>query len=193
MLRRDGPLPLPLPFLVAVIALVHCSSLIVPCHATQAQPLQGQGFPPPAPTDVYVSAMLERLLNIDETNYHFTSLQFLYLSWRDPRALGSMEAATEAYRNGSLAVCKKPCTSSVSLLPRDEGQQQQQEGGNANTTQQYASAPEYSCCDNVWLPAITFMNSVGTPTVERYAIDINTIEDKDGVQIVYWVEILGVG
>jgi hypothetical protein len=141
---------------------------------------------------VYVSAMLERLFAIDETNYHFTSLQFLYLSWRDDRALGSMEAATEAYRNGSLPECKKPCTSSVSLLPRDndEEQQQQQEGGITNATQ-YASAPEYSCCDNVWLPAITFMNSVGIPTVERYAIDIDTIKDKDGVQIVYWVEILG--
>merc|ERR1712188_18685 len=50
---------------------------------------------------VYTSALLERLLGIDDKKYQFTSIVFLYFSWEDPTAMDKMLAATDAYRNGS--------------------------------------------------------------------------------------------
>ena len=55
------------------------------CTQVAIQPMEGQGISPSTPVSVYVSSMLERVLNIDGKNYRFETLQYVYLSWRDNR------------------------------------------------------------------------------------------------------------
>lgn len=106
-------------------------------------------------------------------------LQFLYFTWRDDRALDEMKSSTDAYRNGSLEECKKPCTSSIAWLPRDM---------NDDEGEETLYEPELSCCDNVWLPSITFINNFDVPSVQRYSIVINKRDIDEGIDVVYWVE-----
>ena len=55
--------------------------------------LQG-GFPE-EPVDIYVSPMMERLLEVDDKNYRFENVVYLYLSWRDPSAFQKMKDSTD--------------------------------------------------------------------------------------------------
>merc|ERR1711907_621465 len=40
--------------------------------------------------DVYTSALLERLIDVNDRAYEFTALLFLYFSWEDPTAMDNM-------------------------------------------------------------------------------------------------------
>eukprot|EP00216_Chloropicon_sp_CCMP2111_P000620 CAMPEP_0198238886 /NCGR_PEP_ID=MMETSP1446-20131203/4423_1 /TAXON_ID=1461542 ORGANISM="Unidentified sp, Strain CCMP2111" /NCGR_SAMPLE_ID=MMETSP1446 /ASSEMBLY_ACC=CAM_ASM_001112 /LENGTH=381 /DNA_ID=CAMNT_0043921377 /DNA_START=1 /DNA_END=1142 /DNA_ORIENTATION=- len=71
---------------------------------------------------------------------------YLYLSWTDPRAKQAVLDATDAYRNGSVETCRRPCSSAVEL-DRDQVQ----------------FLPQYSCCDSIWLPSIGIMNAYELP------------------------------
>merc|ERR1711907_91793 len=51
--------------------------------------------------DVYTSALLERLIDVNDRAYEFTAILFLYFSWEDPTAMDKMITSTNAYRNGS--------------------------------------------------------------------------------------------
>mmetsp|Transcript_3309 Transcript_3309/g.8173 ORF Transcript_3309/g.8173 Transcript_3309/m.8173 type:complete len:464 (+) Transcript_3309:198-1589(+) len=144
------------------------------CDGLAKQPLQGQGTPPDEKVEVYVSAFLERLLEINDKEYRFENIIRLYFTWRDDRAKQAFEDSTTAYRNGSLETCQKPCTDSVELS-RD------QTGFN----------PEFSCCDGVWLPSITTLNVYQLPSgrLQPYGIFINTRDTDDGVEVVWWVSV----
>ena len=78
----------------------------------QAQPVSPlRGTPVPSPleaglgqVDIHVSALVERLLDVDDKEYRFESLMYLYFSWTDPRAYPAVDA------NGT-AECRLPCNS----------------------------------------------------------------------------------
>ena len=122
--------------------------------AQMQNPMMGQGPPPDKPKDVYVSALLEKLVEVDEVNYRFTAHFVLYLSWKDNRALPSALRSTEMYRNGTRD-CIKPCFSDVPI--RDD------------QTKVY---DEYMCCDDVWLPTLSYGNAFELPEgrLEPYTI-----------------------
>ncbi|WZN61535.1 ligand-gated ion-channel protein [Chloropicon roscoffensis] len=92
--------------------------------------------------DVYTSALLERLIDVDDRKYEFTALLFLYFSWEDPTAMDKMITSTNAYRNGS-GDCHFPCV--AGSMP-------------SRTAKGYA--PEFSCCDDIWLPQVVAYNLI---------------------------------
>ncbi|GAB4823255.1 hypothetical protein N2152v2_010301 [Parachlorella kessleri] len=109
-------------------------------------PLQGQGWPPVGGTTVYVSAVIDRMLAIDDNLYRFEAVVYLYLSWQDPRA-------EEALINGTAAAeeagsCKKPCS------------------------MEYAWMPGERCCDHIFLPHfdVTNVRAFSSSNVVRYGI-----------------------
>merc|ERR1712118_77315 len=51
-----------------------------PCHGQMTVPFHGQGGFPEEPVDIYVSPMMERLLEVDDKNYRFENVVYLYLS-----------------------------------------------------------------------------------------------------------------
>eukprot|EP00212_Chloropicon_laureae_P007336 CAMPEP_0197499246 /NCGR_PEP_ID=MMETSP1311-20131121/60922_1 /TAXON_ID=464262 /ORGANISM="Genus nov. species nov., Strain RCC856" /LENGTH=416 /DNA_ID=CAMNT_0043044989 /DNA_START=41 /DNA_END=1291 /DNA_ORIENTATION=+ len=131
----------------------------------QRLPLQGQGTNPDEPVTIYVSAINNRLVDVDDKNSRFENLLFLQLSWRDARAKRAMRDSTLAFRNGTLDKCNRPCTSSWDLA-RDESQ---------------TFAPQDSCCDNVWLPALDMTNVFELPTGRLQPYQIFVDEDSDAV------------
>jgi hypothetical protein len=69
---RHGSAPPPLLLLAMAALLALSCSGPQPASAQQPMPLQGQGDKPPAvPTDVYVTAYVDRLLQVDDTAYTF--------------------------------------------------------------------------------------------------------------------------
>lgn len=92
--------------------------------------------------DVYTSALLERLIDVNDRAYEFTALLFLYFSWEDPTAMDKMITSTNAYRNGS-GDCQFPCV--AGSMP-------------SRTAEGYA--PEFSCCDDIWLPQVVAYNLI---------------------------------
>ena len=76
---------------------------------------------------------------VDDRNYRFENVVYVYLSWEDPRAYPTVIESTKAFRNGSLEDCSRPCSSASSgALSR------RAEGFHYHDT----------CCDGVWLPTI---------------------------------------
>jgi len=142
-------------------------------HGQMAQPLQGQGLPQDKPVDVHVSALLERLLEIDDTTYRFESQMYIYLSWEDPRARQAVLDATTAYRNGSLETCNRPCIE-TSELPRNAKE----------------FTPEYECCDCMWLPSVKMLNAYSLPEdrLQPYGITV----DADTGAVGWWTAIQAV-
>lgn len=108
-----------------------------PAAAQQTMPFQGSGgedTAPQDPTPVYVSAVLDRLLQVDDQNYEFTASIMFYLSWRDPRVRGHIaENAAKMQAKDTDFKCEVPCQSNNNI---DAG----------------------GCCDGVWMPYIAFTN-----------------------------------
>jgi len=123
-------------------------------------PFHGQGGFPEEPVDIYVSPMMERLLEVDDKNYRFENVVYLYLSWRDTKAFQKMKDSTDAYRN-STRDCSRPCSSEGSL-PRNTG----------IPPPPFQYSAEVSCCDDVWLPTIGMQNVYELPEgrVQPYSI-----------------------
>ena len=118
------------------------------CMGQMAPPFSGQGPDPDEQVDVYVSAMMERLLDVDDVNYRFENKVFVYLSWKDPRAYNSMVDSTKRFRNGSKEVCDRPCSStSISSLSR------------LSLSYHFSD----TCCDDVWLPTLRMLNVYELP------------------------------
>jgi len=113
-----------------------------------ALPFSGQGKDPEEPVDVYVSAMMERLLDVDDRHYLFENIVYIYLSWVDSRAYSSMLESSRSFRNGTLEECLRPCSSaSAGSLSRLS------EGFHYHDT----------CCDGIWLPTIQMLNVYELP------------------------------
>ena len=108
--------PLLLPVLLALLLLVPGA---VRCQMTQ--PFRGQGVAPDEPVDVHVSALMERLLDVDDRAYRFEAVIYVYLSWIDPRAMNEVIQSTLAFRNGTKEECAMPCASTTPLTRRAEG------------------------------------------------------------------------
>jgi hypothetical protein len=104
--------------------------------AQQTMPFQGsgsEGEAPETPTPVYVSAVVDRLLQVDDQTYEFTASILFYLSWRDPRVKDQIAANTLKLQTDANYSCRVPCQSNNKI----------EAGG---------------CCDGVWMPYIAFTN-----------------------------------
>jgi hypothetical protein len=49
-------------------------------------PFQGQGVAPPGSVKIYLTILLERVLEVNQVNYGFQAITYFYFSWHDPRA-----------------------------------------------------------------------------------------------------------
>ena len=67
-------------------------------------PFTGQGLEPAEPVDVYVSAMLERLLDVDDKNYRFTNMLRLPLldGRQSPRFDDGVDASVQERNKGGV-------------------------------------------------------------------------------------------
>eukprot|EP00887_Chlorella_sp_A99_P003895 scaffold11.g3895.t1 len=153
-----------------------CLLVLLPnVAAQQLSPLLGQGEPPIAehhnhtdpmsnaththPFDIYVSVLLDRLIQVDDIQYRFEAVLFMYLSWRDPRAADAIANATAAA--AASGTCGLPCTTMVRFTPGD------------------------LCCDSVYLPsfeasaALRFVNARGfsQDRVVRSTVRLPTPQD----------------
>ncbi|KAF8059117.1 hypothetical protein HT031_005289 [Scenedesmus sp. PABB004] len=139
------------------LALLLAGGLARRAGAQQPQPFQGQGDAAPAvPTDVYVSAFVDRLLAVDDRAYAFQVVWF-YLSWRDPRARAQLEEnAAKLTAPNSTYECASPCQSNNKPIA----------GG---------------CCDGVWMPYIAFSNLKWLPQDRVVRFGFGTMPDSDGV------------
>ncbi|QDZ23285.1 ligand-gated ion-channel protein [Chloropicon primus] len=137
-------------------------------------PFTGQGDEPEEPVEVYVSAMMERLLEVDDKNYLFENIVYVYLSWEDERAYQQMIDATDSYRNGTLEECERPCSSDSqgSLSRRGTGYHHHD-----------------TCCSTIWLPTIEMLNVYELPEgrLQPYGI----IKDEGSSGVAWWVGIHG--
>jgi len=70
------------------------------CQGQQLSPLAGQGVPNLETTEVYLSAFLERLLDVDAAKYMHESIFLISVSWIDPTAAQTVQQNTEAILNG---------------------------------------------------------------------------------------------
>ena len=151
-----------------VVGFINVSRAATPYTAGnsfQAEVFTGQGgFNEDGPPSVYVSAMLERLLVVDDKQYRFESVTYVHLSWRDPNAKAAITEATERFRNSSTAECKRPCTSDWTLSKRKD---------------QSLDDSRVLCCDEpLWLPTIAMMNVYSLPDTRLQPYQI--VADKEG-------------
>jgi hypothetical protein len=129
--------------LLAFLAAVTLNARTVSSQALTPKDYQNVNPPDSAQEEglnVYVSALLERLLKVDDKDYEFTATMFLYFSWLDPGARQQMEESTIAYRNAT-GECFMPCVSDSKPSRKATG-----------------FAAEYSCCDEIWLPQVVAYN-----------------------------------
>ncbi|KAI8474418.1 MAG: hypothetical protein J3K34DRAFT_456774 [Monoraphidium minutum] len=127
-------------------------------RAQMQQPFQGGGGAPPAlPTAVHVSAFLDRLLVVDDDDYAFEAVLFIYLSWNDPRAKGVILSNGLKILAGNHT-CQVWCQS-----------QQHIQGG---------------CCDGVWTPYLPMSNikGISQDVVARYGFGY----DGSGAAVFQW-------
>ncbi len=95
--------------------------------------------------DVYVSGLLEKLIDVSDVDYLFTVKFVLYLSWKDEAAQDRIRNATQEFRQGIRSSCARPCFSDVPL-----------------STESTGNAMETLCCDDMWLPTITMVSNQPT-------------------------------
>jgi len=114
--------------------------------------------------------MMERLLEVDDRNYRFENVVYMYLSWDDADAAQAMREATLAFRNGTSDQCNRPCYS-----------------GGGLSTQSTGFAPQDSCCDGLWLPTIGMLNVYELPEgrLQPYGI----IVDQASSGVAWWTAI----
>ena len=107
--RRRGTGPAVAAPLLLLLVVVVVGGGVGDAQAQPASPLRGTPVPSPLEAglrnvDIHVSALVERLLDVDDKEYRFESLIYLYFSWTDPRAYRAVDA------NGT-AECRLPCNS----------------------------------------------------------------------------------
>ncbi|CAI5474281.1 unnamed protein product [Closterium sp. Yama58-4] len=88
----------------------------------------GEGEPAvrAAYTPVFVSVVLNKLLDVDDERYQFEAIIHLRMSWHDPRApLEIRRRTAETFLAGNPSACARVCAKGRSL-----------------------------CCDSVWLPGV---------------------------------------
>ncbi|KAI3424750.1 hypothetical protein D9Q98_008139 [Chlorella vulgaris] len=123
----------PAPLLLLLLLASGCSAFND--NNEDSSPLKGYGTPGPNTTEIYVSAYLDRLLNVNDKAYQFESIMYFYLSWTDPEARVLMEETTLRMRNPNDSyTCTQPCSS------------------HATNTR---------CCDGIYLPGFYFKNAYG--------------------------------
>jgi len=127
--RRRGPA-----VVAAIWAMWALGSLRHGAGEFMPNPLQGQGAPPREPVDVYFSVVLDRLLNVDEQNYRWEAMLYVYMSWEDPRALDTVANRTAEVRAGGE--CALACQSEYTSLFN----------------------PVFQCCDSLWRPGFMMTN-----------------------------------
>lgn len=135
------------------------------CTCQQVSPFVGQGYPPPNATTVYVTALLDRLVSINDKDYRFEVVLWMMFSWSDPRARPTMEASTAlAAINGT---CNFPCSSLKMWQAGDP------------------------CCDNIWMPHIEFVTARGfsQDRVVRYGVSFPEHRNSSGVA--WWSHVHG--
>lgn len=115
------------------------------------------------PYQVYVSAYLDRLLEVHQDDYYFKAKFYFYLTWTDDRAYENMQEAT-ADAKANNGTCDKLCNG------------QRPFGVNQN------------CCTGVWLPSLLSRNVMMYPQdrVQPYVIDVK----PDGT-VTWRVEVTG--
>jgi hypothetical protein len=135
-------------------------------------PFTGQGGnPPEGPVDLHVSALLERLLSVDDKEYRFEAIIYIYFSWEDPRAFEAMANATNAFRDGTLEECKRPCSyEGINLSRESKG-----------------FGSDVSCCDSMWLPTVGMFNVYDLPEGRLQPYSIGVTENSTGVS--WWTGI----
>ncbi|PRW32523.1 alpha beta- isoform C [Chlorella sorokiniana] len=146
-----------------------------PAAAQQLTPLQGRNTPLPGVTDVYVSAVVDHLVAVNDADYRFEVVLYMLLTWRDPRARAAVDQATEAaltnpsYNDGNG--CQLPCTTIYAWTANRDAQPY--------------------CCDDIWLPHFEFINVRGfsQDRVVRYGVRIPADNSSDAVG--WWVHIQG--
>ncbi|KAL4421264.1 hypothetical protein ABPG75_010555 [Micractinium tetrahymenae] len=157
-------------WIAAVLLLL--ASLALPACAQQLTPFQGRGRPPKGGVDVYLSAVVDHLVAVDDANYRFEVVLYVLLTWTDPRAAAAVERATNAsttdpaYNNGNG--CAYPCTTIYAWQ------------ANPNNTNQ--------CCDDIFLPHFEVVNVRGfsQDRVVRYSIRLG----EDG-SVAWWTHVQG--
>ena len=133
----------------------------------QTQPFHGQGGYPSKARTVYVSAMLQRLIAVDDKNYRFETLIYLHLSWTDPEAERKVMQATDRFRNSTEEECDRPCASDFTLSKR------QGQGYGTHVT----------CCDDLWLPTVRMINVYSLPDTRLQPYEISV----EGDSVSWWV------
>ncbi|WZN60471.1 ligand-gated ion-channel protein [Chloropicon roscoffensis] len=133
----------------------------------QTQPFHGQGGYPSKARTVYVSAMLQRLIAVDDKNYRFETLIYLHLSWTDPEAERKVMQATDRFRNSTEEECDRPCASDFTLSKR------QGQGYGTHVT----------CCDDLWLPTVRMINVYSLPDTRLQPYEISV----EGDSVSWWL------
>jgi hypothetical protein len=108
---------------------------------TLLSPLIGQGNPPPGNTSIYFSAYLDRLIEVEETDYKFSATFFFYMTWTDPDAPAAVASATEDARKPG-GDCGRWCENTK--IPGDAS----------------------LCCDSMFIPSLTLRNVFEYPQGE---------------------------
>lgn len=119
---------------------------------------------PHTPSQVYVSAYLDRLLEVDQDDYFFKAKFYFYFTWR---AEGAYEAVLNATADALAAnnTCSRLCNGQRSF---DDGQK---------------------CCAGLWLPSLLSRNVMMYPQdrVQPFILDV-TPDDA----VTWRVEVTGV-
>ena len=85
---------------ICILVLLGWHALV--CEGQQLSPLAGQGVPSLETTEVYLSAFLDRLLEVDAAKYMHESQFLMAVSWKDPTAAQTVQQNTEAVLNGEV-------------------------------------------------------------------------------------------
>mmetsp|Transcript_3172 Transcript_3172/g.11503 ORF Transcript_3172/g.11503 Transcript_3172/m.11503 type:complete len:469 (-) Transcript_3172:567-1973(-) len=167
----------------ACLVLLTLALAMCQVRSQMKPPLGGQaGFPPNGPVTVHVSSLLERLLAVDDQNYRFECILYVYFSWPDSTAWSRMKESTDAFRNGSKETCNRNCASHGEVgIPRTYGIP-----SFPGVPKGLEYAPEISCCDGVWLPSLTQLNVYELPEgrLQPYEIRIS-----DSRSVAWWTAI----
>ncbi|KAL4421658.1 hypothetical protein ABPG77_001199 [Micractinium sp. CCAP 211/92] len=168
--RRRATLPLGL--IPALLGALLLASWAGPASAQQLTPFLGRGRPPKGGVDVYLSAIMDHMVEIDDANYRFEVVLYILLTWTDPRAADAVAFATNAsttdpaYNNGNG--CAYPCTSIYAWEAKPN---------NKN-----------DCCDDIFLPHFEVINVRGfsQDRVVRYGIRLG-----ENNSVAWWSHVHG--
>ncbi|KAL4436069.1 hypothetical protein ABPG77_005517 [Micractinium sp. CCAP 211/92] len=139
-MQRNLPLLLAVPLPPAARLLLAALALMIGfCSWSAAQmdsPLKGVGRPSNATDKIFVSVYLDRLLDVDASNFRWEGLLYYFFSYKDPEAYPQMLRSTAAVGADPAQGCALPCRSVLE---------------------------ETECCDGVFRPSFSFTNAWGFP------------------------------